>query len=431
MKKFLGLVISLALIMGLAACSNSGSETEAGSNTATEAVENDGKIHINYWYAWKDKIGESKENLVRKFNESQDRIVVHANYQGSYNDLHSKTQAAFAAGEAPEVYENEIASLYTFAKGGLNQDLTNFVTDDLRLEDFNQGLMKEAYVDGKLYGLPYYRSTPILYKNVDMLKAAGLDPEGPRDWTEFKMYLEKLRDKENDVYGLSTYIYTWIYEAYVASSGGALITDGKPTLNDPGALEAAQFMQDLVKADLMKVTTGEQASETSKQDFINQKSAFMYTSTADLSYFLPLAEENGYELATGFIPKNKEYAVPTGGANIVMTNGLSEEKQKAAWEFMTWMTDTEQTAYSSSYTGYLPARYSALETETLQNLYKEKPQFKVAVDQLEYAVIRPIADGWPEVGKLLADTLTLTTTEGQDVKQSFDDLQMQAESILK
>lgn len=226
MKKFAVLLSIFIMSIALISCSNSANDASNGKenleaeNTKTDAqeVQDDGKIHINYWYAWKDKIGESKENLVKKFNESQDRIVVHANYQGSYAELHSKTQAAFAAGEAPEVYENEIASLYTFAKGGLNQDLTDFVTDDLRLDDFNQGLMKEAYVDGKLYGLPYYRSTPILYKNVDMLKAAGLDPKGPHDWKEMREYLKILRDKGNDVYGLSAKIYTWIYEAYVASS---------------------------------------------------------------------------------------------------------------------------------------------------------------------------------------------------------------------
>lgn len=425
-KKFTILLLILSLML-LVACSNGDSESKGSESNASD----DGKIHINYWYAWKDKIGESKENLVKEFNESQDRIVVHAEYQGSYEELHAKTQTAYAAGEAPEVTENEIASIITFANGGLIQDLTDFVDEDTRLDDFNQGLMKEAYVDGKLYGLPYYRSTPILYKNVTMLKEAGLDPKGPRDWDELREYLEVLRDKENDVYGLSFNIYTWIYEAYVASSGGALVKDGKPTINDQGAIVAAEFLKELYEADLMKVPVGEQASDARKQDFINKKAAFIYTSTADLSYFLPLAEENGFELDVSFIPKNKEYAVPTGGCNIVMTSGLSEEKQQAAWEFMTWITDTEQTAYSSSYTGYLPARYSALETDRLKKLYEETPQFKVAVDQLEYAVIRPVADGWPEVNKLLGEELTKTTTEGKDIKTALDELQVQAETLLK
>lgn len=430
MKKFFSIVLVILMVSSFAACSNQASG--GNENSVTEsAVGDDGKIHINYWYAWKDKIGESKENLVQQFNEMQDEIVVHAEYQGSYDELHSKTQAAYAAGSAPEVTENEIASILTFARGGLTQDLTEFVNDDLNLEDFNEGLMKEGYVDGKLYGLPFYRSTPILYKNVTMLEEAGLDPAGPRDWDEMREYLKVLRNEGEEIYGLNYPIYTWIFEAYVASSGGALAVDERPTLNDPAVIEAAKFMQELYEDGLMKVPAGEQANETKKQDFANSKAAMMYTSTADLSYFLPLAEENGFELDVSFIPKNKEYAVPTGGCNIVMTNGLSEEKQKAAWTFMKWMTDTEQTAYASEYTGYLPARYSALETDRLTNLYKETPQFKVAVDQLDYAVIRPIADGWPEVNKLLSEQLTLVVTEGKDATEAMNELQKTAETLIK
>ena len=130
-----------------------------------------------------------------------------------------------------------------------------------------------------------------------------------------------------------------------------------------------------------------------------------FSSTADLTLMLQLAEENGYELETIMFPENEQRSVPTGGANLVMTSGLDEEKQQAAWEFIKFMTASEQTAYASEYTGYLPSRLSAVESDTMQELYEEKPQFKVAVDQLQYGNARPMIEGYPEVVKILIEEI--------------------------
>ncbi|MDU2132894.1 MAG: extracellular solute-binding protein, partial [Finegoldia magna] len=208
-KKIFGLALSMSMLLTFTACgannnqsttdnqpaqtesSNSDNKTEENSDAPannqakdekTSENTKDGKIHLTYWYAWKDKIGESKEELVKQFNESQDKIVVDAEYQGSYDDLASKTQAAKAANNAPEIFEVEIANMYTMAKGGMIENLSPFVDDEVDIDDFNEGLMHEAYIEDNLYGLPFYRSTPIMYKNVSMLKEAGLDPEGPKDW---------------------------------------------------------------------------------------------------------------------------------------------------------------------------------------------------------------------------------------------------------
>lgn len=78
------------------------------------------------------------------------------------------------------------------------EDLTSYAEkdkDQLKLDDFIPGLMGNAYVDDKLYGLPFMRSTPIMYKNVTMLKDAGLDPSGPKTWDEFEQYSKVLKEK--------------------------------------------------------------------------------------------------------------------------------------------------------------------------------------------------------------------------------------------
>ena len=89
-----------------------------------------------------------------------------------------------------------------------------------------------------------------------------------------------------------------------------------------------------------------------------------------------------------------------------MVNGITEEQAYAAWEFMKFVTSKEQTIKSSIATGYLPARISAKGDTVMQDFYKEQPLFRVAVDQLETAIPRPMAENFPKVNSLLLDALT-------------------------
>ena len=46
---------------------------------------------------------------------------------------------------------------------------------------------------GKLYGVPYLRSTPVLYYNKTLFKKAGLNPEeGPKNWEELASFSKQL-----------------------------------------------------------------------------------------------------------------------------------------------------------------------------------------------------------------------------------------------
>ena len=432
MKKLSFLLVMAWAMLVLAAC---GGSDEDGSAEANSAEASDGKVELTYWYAWGDKIGENNENLVKQFNESQDKIHVTAEFQGTYDELHAKTQAAFAAGNAPEVTQNEIASIGVFAKSGMTQDLTSFVENDeeINMDDFNPGLMGNSYVDDKLYGLPYLRSTPILYMNATLAEEVGLDPAGPKDWKEFEEYAKAFTNDEGRV-GMSAPIDIWIYEALIAQAGGSTMNEDNTEVafNSEAGVEALDLWRNMSNEGTLKLSSGTEAGDKAKQDFVNGHAGMLFSSTADLSYLLQLAEEKDFELQTYFMPSGKEAKVPTGGANLVMTSGLEEEKQQAAWEFIKFMTATEQTAYASEYTGYLPSRISAAESENMQALYEEKPQFKVAVDQLENGIARPMAENYPEVVKIMIDEMTRgILDESIPTQEVLDTAAEKANAVLK
>ena len=296
LKKGWTTALALAAVVTLSAC---GGQTEASTegnpaaSSSPAATKAPAKIEIKYWYAWGDKIGENNENLVKKFNESQDKIHVTAEYQGTYDDLHAKTQAAFAAKNAPEVTQNEIASVKIFAESGMTQDLTSLVErDQVDLTDFVPGLMGNSYVDDKLYALPYLRSTPLLYLNATLLKQANLDTAGPKTWDELREYSRKLTVPGQRV-GISMAPSAWYFEAFLAQSGSKVLEeDGKHiAFNNEAGVNILKYWLDMNKEGIVTIPTTDDSGEVSKQDFLNQRSAMFFSSTADLTRILSNTRE--------------------------------------------------------------------------------------------------------------------------------------------
>lgn len=408
--------------------------TQAETETVAAAADTGGeKVKIEFWYAWGDKIGETNEELARRFNESQDKIEVVASYQGSYDDVQSKTQAAFAAGEAPAITMNETASVGTFARSGISRDLTDLVArDGYDLNNFNTGLMTNSYVDGKLYALPYMRSTPLMFVNTDMLEAAGLDPKGPENWDELTHYAEVMAAQGKDALCFPI-VNEWYFEAFLGQAGGTIFNKEENgfNFNNEAGESVLNYWRDLQKTGGVNILFGSDSSNMSKAEFASQNCAMLFASVADINYFLDVAKDNGFNCATAFLPGNKTFAIPTGGANLIITSNKSEEETNAAWEFMKWVLEDEQTIYASQNTGYVPVTNSAVESDAMKAFYAEKPQFKVAVDQLQYILARPISKQGPEVHKAIKDMVTeFLMDENVSAKEVLDKTEKQCLEIL-
>ena len=401
----LALLFATALLMSMAACAGQASAQQPASTAAgtAGAAQTDVKppVELIFWYCFTDKIQENNVNLAEKFNETRGKemnIHVTAEYQGSYDELHQKLQAAHVAKDVPSVTVMEIASIKTFAENNVILPLTSYINRDaVDVGDFFPGLMINCRVGDDLYGLPYLRSTPIMYLNATLLKAAGLDPKGPQTWDEFAHYCRTVKEKTG-AYGMSMYSYIWTFEAFMLASGSHTVTadETKSNINTPEAKEALSFYQGLIDEGVIRCVAGADSAKVTA-DQMNQNCAMWYWSTANLTQNLAIAEENGFELNVCFFPENKSRGVPTGGCNLIMTALQSDDEKEASWQFIKWMTEPEQAAYAHLYTGYVPSRKAAAESPEVQEKYKEFPQFGVALEQLGlYGHGRPMNPGYAQ-----------------------------------
>jgi sn-glycerol 3-phosphate transport system substrate-binding protein len=427
----------LAVVLGLVLSCDRGSDEPKPGGDEVAPVE------VTFWYAYGGKNREVTEALIERFNKSHPKIRVKGTYQGDYFEALAKIRLASRTSLGPVVTHVIGESLPSLWESGILQDMTAYASGErgtaLDLDDFIPALTQDGYFDygGKdvpLFALPFNRSTPICYYNVRMFEEAGLSP--PETWEELRSHAQKLTKRDGDktlVWGFELPVDWWFWYGLLHQAGGTLLSDDftKSSFGGAEGKAALRLLIGMVKEDkTMRHPPGRDynAWEIANTDFLNEKVAMIWTSTAFLAFF----QENAkFKFRTAFLPGNQKKAVPTGGTFFVMMKKVGDEKKRAGWEFLRWMSQPSQTAYWARNTGYMPVRKSALESEELRDFYKGNPDYRTAIDQLQHAVKFPFSPDLLEIQrKILQPNLEAPVVGRATVDEVMDKAAREADRVL-
>lgn len=406
MKKLIMTMIAILFITILAACGNESNTTSGNENTNNDSNNNSNTeekkeaeaspIEIEFWHAMSGGHEEALTKITNDFNESNEKnITVKLVNQGSYSDLSTKNMAAARANNLPvltQAYEDWITE---YIQNDLVADLTPLINDqevgmsEAELTDIVE-VFREANVwDGKYYGLPFNKSTRIMFYNVDYLEEAGIEP--PTTWEELRDASEKLTfDNEGrKVIGLglensvSLEFNQWVHQA-----GGVYFDEatGEFKMNSSEGKEALQFVNNMIQDGVAR-TAGEDGYMSGP--FTRGDVALYIGSSAGIPYVAAPAEENGINWAATVLPSGKEAATPFAGTNVSIFASASDEEKKAAFEYMKFLINTENTTYWAMQSGYLPVRYSALESSEWKKYTDENPEYGVGEQQFDAGFFDP------------------------------------------
>src|SRR5258708_2541660 len=103
-------------------------------------------------------------------------------YSGSYQDSVTKALTAVKSGEPPVTSILLSTDMYTLIDEDAIQpfdDLIKTPEDKAWLKSFYPAFMENSQTGGKTWGIPFQRSTIVLYYNKELFKEAGLDPNKP------------------------------------------------------------------------------------------------------------------------------------------------------------------------------------------------------------------------------------------------------------
>ena len=296
--------------------------------------------------------------------------------------------------------------------------------------------MANSQTGGKTWGIPFQRSTVVMYWNKELFKEAGLDPnKAPTTWAELKDAATKLTKK--DASGKTTQFGVqipssgfpyWLFQTLTTPNDAILANDAgtQVKFDDPKVIEALQFWVDLGKAGIHPPGVVEWG--TTPKDFFEKKSAIIYTTTGNLTNIKANAK---FDFGVGMIPGNKRKGSPTGGGNFYIFKKSTPAQQEAAFKFAKWVTQPERAAQWSMETGYVAVSQAAYDTPTLKKYGQDFPAALVARDQLPVSVAEFSTHENQRVTKALNDGLQAALTGTKTPTQAMQDAQKEADRILR
>lgn len=380
------------------------------------------------------------DGMIEDFEAQNPDIDVTAIYAGNYNDARVKALAALQSGKPAQLsvmFSIDIHELRDLEAIDAFDDLVKTDAEREWLDGFYPALMENGKADGKTWGIPFQRSTIVMYYNKDAFRAAGLDPEKPpTTWEEFAAVGKKLvkKDANGNVeqWGAmipSTGYPYWMFAALAKQNGEVLMNQaGNETYFDkPGVIAALEYWQDLGKKYAI-MPEGVIEWGTLRQNFLEQRTAMMWHSTGNLT---TVKNNASFDFGVAKLPGKKELGSPTGGGNFYIFKNSSPQEKAAALKLVQFMTSPKQAAHWSKATGYMGVSPAAYQTEILKDYVKTFPPAAVARDQLTYATAELATHEAGRVRKFLDDALQAALTGQMSAKKAMEDAQAQARRVLR
>jgi sn-glycerol 3-phosphate transport system substrate-binding protein len=380
------------------------------------------------------------DGYARQFEKEHSGVKVNPVYAGNYDDARIRALAALKAGQSAPLSVLFSIDIYELIEQDAIvawDEVATSAEDKAWLKSFYPALMMNGTYKGKVYGIPFQRSTIVLYWNKDAFKEAGFDPEKPpASWDEMTKMAAKLvkKDASGNVqrWGVmvpSTGYAYWMFQAFARQNGQDLMNrDGNSTnYAHPDVIGALDYWVSLGKKHKV-MPEGTIEWGTLRQAFTEGKTAMMWHTTGNLTAVRDTAK---FPFGVAMLPASKQRGSPTGGGNFYLFKKTTPAERKAALAFVKWMTAPERAADWSMATGYVATRADAYETPKLKAYAKEFPQAVVARDQFQYATPELSTFQTGRVRKALDDAIQAALTGQKTPAAALKAAQTEAERLLK
>ncbi len=220
MKKALITLVAAATlatnVVGLASCG----QEQTDFTKEVEVVAYDGsEVTVTFYHTMGAALQTVLDKYIPKFNELYPNVTIEHSTQGDYPQLRDNVSTEIASGYSPTMaycYPDHVA-LYNRAHAVVTLDDYIASTQEVtradgskeilgltaeQQADFIKGYYDEgkAYGDGKMYTLPFSKSTEVLYYNKTVFDANGW--EVPETWDEMEVLCEAIKTKFPNDYPL-------------------------------------------------------------------------------------------------------------------------------------------------------------------------------------------------------------------------------------
>jgi sn-glycerol 3-phosphate transport system substrate-binding protein len=395
------------------------------------------QITFNYPVAVGGPITKVIDGYCADFEKANPGIRVRPVYTGTYQDSITKALTAARGGDAPQMACLLSTDMYTLIDEGVVVAWDELPGADKGwMDSFYPGFMENSRTGGKTWGVPFQRSTIVMYYNKDAFREAGLNPETPpATWAEQVSFAQKLTKRQGDSvsqWGIqipgSGFAY-WMFQALATQNDVRLMNEAgdRTSFADPKAVEAAQYWLDLSTKHKVH-PPGIVEWGTTPRDFFERKVAMMWTTTGNLTN---VKNNAPFPFGVAMLPAGRRRGSPTGGGNLYVFKSASPAQREAAVKFARFLTEPERAAQWGIDTGYVAVSPAAFETPKMKEYVAGFPAAAVARDQLPHAVAELSTHENQRVTKALEDALQSVLTGRVQPAAALTKAQEDAERILR
>ncbi|HVJ00284.1 MAG TPA: sugar ABC transporter substrate-binding protein [Sphingomonas sp.] len=345
------------------------------------------------------------------------------------NGAHEKLLTGFAGDSLPDMAQMGNTWVPEFAALGALAPLDARIaaTPSIDKADYFDGVWASNRIDGRLYGVPWYVDTRLLFYRRDILKRAGFESP-PATWAEWRRQMVAIKQ----LVGPGRYAAYFPLNEYeplqvlgLQAPAPMVTPDGHGNFESAGFEHALAFYLGAIRSGLAPAWTNTQVANV-WDEFDRGRFAFYITGPWQIGEFRRrLPPDRQHIWATAPMPGPDGPGVSTaGGSSLVVFR--HSDRQDAAWRLIAYLSRPESQLRLHALTGDLPSRRSAWRAPALAEGVPERA-FAVQLTRLEPS---PKVPEWERIAtemRLVAEAAAHTDTPIPAVAAEID---RRADAIL-
>ena len=349
-------LVAIALSVGLmTACGKA--PTTTNEEIVTEIKD---PVEITFWHAMNGEQEKALQKLTKEFTDKNTNIKVTLQNQSSYPDLQQKITATLASPkDLPTITQAYPDWMLNAVQDNLLVDLGTYINNDkLKFDNYDDILSsfrESSKIDGKIYGIPFNKSTEVIWYNKTLFDELNIKP--PTSYEELTKVAKEIKDKKGIVGAGFDSLNTY-YTTFLKKEG--VVFDSKFDPTSDASVKAVNYYLDGIKEGYFRIAG---TDKFLSGPFGNGTLAMYIGSNAGESF---VKQSVGDKFEVGVAPYPSKPSLQQG-TDVYMFSSATTEQRTAAYEYLKFMTTTENQITWAKETGYIPVRKSAIDSDQYKN----------------------------------------------------------------
>lgn len=411
-------------------------QTDSGNNVVNNGGEAKEKQKVTFWYLWSGDAAENLEKVISSYNaQSEDYYV-----EGLSVGDSQKIIAAMAAGNGPDITDDFMGNLGTYANAGIMEPLDSYIeATGYDIDDFVPAAVDACRVDGTLYAMPLNINFMALFYNKTLLAQAGYT-EAPKTLEElYEMAVNTTEVAEDGTLitcGFPDFPNVYYMDAFVPAAGGSWYEgfETPASADSEGNALALKlicdYRQEFGVDNVLQFSAGGKYLDPT-DPFLTGNQTFridgpwlgkdiVETFQADIDY------------GVTYVPYPADHPEYAGRANVsssIFFISAQSKVKDGAWDFMMYLVGKQGQLDFTVANGDFPVRLSVMEEESFKQGYDV--DFFAELANSENLIYTPASAKNSEYSTIISEQVELAMNLSQNIETTLNNIYEQGVKVYK